>query len=1143
MNQFVHLHVHSEYSLLDAMCRTEELVKKCVEHQMPALALTDHGNLCGAIEFYKKAKEHGIKPILGCELYVAPKSRHTKTKEDGIKYYHLTVLARDEEGYRNLVKLTSLAYVEGFYYKPRVDKELLRNHSQGLVILSGCRSSEICRLLTQNKFEAAYEVAQELRALVGPENFYIELQNHGQPEDDARNEQLVDIARRLNAPLVATNDVHYISRDDREAHDVLLNIQGEKTLADEDRRSYEGEEYYFKSFDELAPLFARWPEALANTVRIAERCHLELDFSKAHLPTFNLPAEYRDANEYLRALAYAGARERFGELTADIKDRLEYELRVIADMGYSGLILIVQDFVRFAKRKKIPVGPGRGSAAGSLVCFSVGITDVDPLQYGLIFERFLNPARVSLPDIDIDFCMRRRDEVIQYVEEKYGRQRVAQIATFDKMKARSVVRDVARVLGFSYADADRIAKLIPFGATLDQAIEGVSELRRRSETDAQVHKLLNTARKLEGLSRNAATHAAGVVITPGEVTDFAPLLRISDGSIRTQYNMKDLETIGLLKIDFLGLRNLTAIDDTLQSIKKLTNEEIDLQEIPLDDPQVYELLQRGRTMGVFQLEGSGVTALLERLEPTEFRDLIAVLALYRPGPLESGMANDYIERKHGRQKVIYPHPELEEVLKETYGLPIYQDQLLLMARKLAGFSLAEADILRMAVGKKKRDVMEKMRARFIEGCVQNGITRTRAEELFADIEKFARYGFVKAHSTAYALISYWTAYLKAKYPTCYLAALLTSVSGNTEKIAEYIQECRRLDIVVMPPDINESDADFTPLPDNHIRFGLRAIKNVGSGTVQAILVARREGGPFQSFVDFCRRVASEHLNREVLESLIKCGVFDRFSTRKGLLTQIEAGLALAAQAHRERKSGQKSFFADGQTETLTAPLNGQDEFAKSELLRFEKELLGLYVSGHPLEHLEERLALLRTCDLQRLREQPEGQQLQVGGRIDAMRVINTSTGKRMAFVRLEDLSGQVEVTVFPDSYEQAKKILKEDQVIWLRGHTERRTERSNGLQVVAEELLSLEEAERSVQLHLQVDPDHVEGEFVHKLKELLNSSPGASPVYVRLMGDEPVTIRLGVSVGLTSALLNQLEALLGDATRVQRVTRRGGRER
>lgn len=1141
MSQFVHLHVHSEYSLLDAMCRIEELIEKCVEQRMPALALTDHGNLCGAIEFYKKAKEYGIKPIIGCELYIAPKSRHVKSKENGAKYYHLTVLARDATGYRNLVKLTSLGYVEGFYYKPRVDKELLQRYSQGLILLSGCRSSEICRLLGHNKFEEALEVARGFLSLVGPENFYIELQHHGQAEDEARNEQLGEIARRLNLSLVATNDVHYISREDREAHDVLLNIQGEKTLADEDRRSYEGAEYYFKSLDDLAPLFARWPEALENTVRIAEQCNLELDFSKAHLPTFDLPQGYCDVNEYLRALTYAGAQARFGSLSKEITDRLEYELTVIADMGYSGYFLIVHDFVKFAKTQKIPVGPGRGSAAGSLVCFCLGITDVNPLQYGLIFERFLNPARVSLPDIDIDFCMRRRDEVIDYVEAKYGRERVAQIATFDKMKARSVVRDVARVLGFSYGDADKIAKLIPFGVMLDQALEGVSELRRRFETDPQVKKLLDIARKLEGLARNAATHAAGVVITPGEVTDFAPLLRISDGSVRTQYNMKDLETIGLLKIDFLGLRNLTAIDDTLKSIQKLTGEEIDLQKIPLDDPQVYELLRRGRTTGVFQVEGSGVTALLKRLEPTEFRDLIAILALYRPGPLESGMANDYIERKHGRQKVTYPHPELEEVLQETYGLPIYQDQLLLMARKLAGFSLAEADILRVAVGKKKKDVMEKMRTRFVEGCVQNGISRTRAEELFADIEKFARYGFVKAHSTAYALISYWTAYLKAKYPTCYLAALLTSVAGHTEKIAEYIQECHELGITVMPPDINESEADFTPLPDQKIRFGLGAIKNVGSGTVQAILAARQRGGPFRSFADFCRRVASDHLNREVLESLVKSGALSRFGTRKGLLLQIDAGLALAAQAHQERKSGQKSFFADREEEVLAAPPH--DEFAHAELLRFEKELLGLYVSGHPLEHVQERLALLCSCDLRGLREQPDGQELYTGGRIDSLRVITTKEGKRMAFVRLEDLSGQAEVTLFPDAYERAKRTLKEDQIVWVRGRVEQRAERSNGVQIVAEELLPLEEAERAVELYVQVASEQVTEPFVQKLKELFSASPGASPVYVRLMGSEPITIRLGISVGLTKALWARLEELVGDPKRVQRIARKGGRTR
>jgi len=1138
MSPFVHLHAHSEYSLLDAMCRIEDLVRKCVEQKMPALALTDHGNLCGAIEFYRCAHEHGIKPIIGCELYVAPKSRHTKTKEDGAKYYHLTVLARNETGYRNLVKLTSLGYLEGFYYKPRVDKELLRRYSQGLIILSGCRSSEICRLLGQNKFESALAVAQEFRSLVGPENFYIELQNHGQPEDEARNEQLVEIARRLGAPIVATNDVHYLSREDREAHDVLLNIQGEKTLADEDRRSYEGEEYYFKSYDELAPLFARWPEALENTVRIAEQCELQLDFSKAHLPTFALPPGYSDAHEYLRALVYEGARARFGELPSEVTERLEYELSVIAQMGYSGYFLIVQDFVKFAKSQNIPVGPGRGSAAGSLVCYCLGITDVNPLQYGLIFERFLNPARVSLPDIDIDFCMRRRDEVIRYVEEKYGRERVAQIVTFDKMKARSVVRDVARVLGFSYTDADKIAKLIPFGATLDEALEGVSELRRRYETDPQVQKLITIARKLEGLARNAATHAAGVVITPGDVTDFAPLLRLSDGSVRTQYNMKDLEAIGLLKIDFLGLRNLTAIDDTIKAVKKLTGEEIILHKIPLDDPEVYAMLQQGRTTGVFQLEGSGITALVQRLQPTEFRDLIAILALYRPGPLESGMADDYIERKHGRQPITYPHPDLEPVLKETYGLPIYQDQLLMMARTLARFSLAEADILRVAVGKKKRDVMEKMRARFIEGCVQNGIARDKAEELFADIEKFARYGFVKAHSTAYALISYWTAYLKVKYPTCYLAALLTSVSGNTEKIAEYIQECRELGITVLPPDINESEADFTPLPNKQIRFGLGAIKNVGSATVQAILAARQRGGPFRNFADFCRRVASDALNREVLESLIKCGAFDRFGTRKGLLAQIEAGLALAAQAQQERKSGQKSFFADDPTTPLLKAPDGHDEFAKSELLRFEKELLGLYVSGHPLEPLEERLALLRTCTVQDLADYPEGKELSVGGRIDSLRVITTNTGKRMAFVRIEDLSGQVEVTLFPEIYERAKKLLKEDQLVWVRGRTDRR---ANGVQIVAEEFLSLEEAERAVELHISIDAEAVTEAFAHKLKEIFEASPGVSPVYVHLTGDEPVTVRLGVHVGLTKALLAQLEALLGGREKIQRVTRRGGR--
>jgi DNA polymerase-3 subunit alpha len=1140
MSSFVHLHVHSQYSLLDAMCHIDELLEKCVEYQMPALALTDHGNLCGAIEFYKKAQEHGIQPIIGCELYVAPKSRQIRAKEGGTNYYHLTALARNEVGYKNLIQLTSAGYLEGFYYKPRVDKELLRRHRDGLILLSGCRSSEISRLIQSGRFEAAVEVAREFCAIVGRENFYVELQNHGVESEQALRGQLKELARRLDLPLVATNDVHYIRRADRAAHDVLLNIQSEKTLGDEDRRSYDSDEYYFRSPDEMAAFFADEPEALEKTLAIAQRCTLDLDLATAHLPSYELPPGYDDVNKYLRDLAYQGARERLREITPLIQERLDYELGVIAKMGYSGYFLIVQDFVQYAKRHQIPVGPGRGSAAGSLVCYCIGITDVDPLEYDLIFERFLNPARISLPDIDIDFCEVRRDEVIRYVEQKYGAEKVAQIATFGTMKARSVIRDVARVLGFAYSDADRIAKQIPFGATLAQALGGVPEIRRAYESDPQIAKLLNISLKLEGLARNAATHAAGVVITPGAVTEFAPLLRLSDGSIRTQYNMKDLEAIGLLKIDFLGLRNLTVIADTLQSLRQSEGIELDLHQIPLDDPKVYELLRKGRTTGVFQLEGAGIRSLVERLEPGEFRDIIALIALNRPGPLESGMANDYIERKHGRQKVKYPHPELEDVLQETYGLPIYQDQLLLMARKLAGFSLAEADLLRMAIGKKKKDVMEKMRRRFIEGCLRNQIPQPKATEIFDDIEKFARYGFVKAHSTAYALITYWTAYLKANYPTHYLAALLTSVAGNVDKIAEYIPECREMEITVVPPDINESAANFTATGSTQIRFGLGAIKNVGSGTVAAILEARRARGAFTSFFDLCRRVEPDKINREVLESLIKAGVFDRFGTRKSLLGQIEVGLSEGARLQAERKSGQKSFFdADEEPKTLATNGSAPEEFSKQELLRFEKELLGLYVSGHPLEEVEDRLALLRSYDLATAQQQAaEGESLQLGGRIDSLRVINTSTGRRMAFARLEDLKSQIEVTIFPEPYERHKKHLREENVILIRGRVE---SRNGKFQVVVEEIQPLEEAERSLQVHVQLSPESLTLEQLGRLRELLAAHRGAAPVFVHVQGEERVTIRLGPAYGVqvSKSLCAALEATFGhEAVRLMR--QRGG---
>jgi DNA polymerase-3 subunit alpha len=1136
---FVHLHVHSHYSLLDAMCRIEELLKKCVDYQMPALALTDHGNMCGAIEFVKKAKEYGIKPIVGCELYVAPKSRLHKSKDE--KYFHLTVLARNEVGYKNLTKLTSSGYVDGFYYKPRVDKELLKQHGDGLIIFSGCRSSEISRLIQNDKFDLAVEVAREFCSIVGKENFFVEIQNHGVESEVPLREKLKELAKKLELPLVATNDVHYISRDDREAHEVLLNIQGEKTLGDEDRRTYDSDEYYFRSTKEMESFFKDEPDALENTLRVAEQCVLEMDFSKSHLPSYELPVGYNNVNEYLRDLAYDGAKRRLNDVSKEIKERLDFELGVIAQMGYSGYFLIVQDFVQFAKKHKIPVGPGRGSAAGSLVCYSIGITDVNPLTYGLIFERFLNPARISLPDIDIDFCELRRDEVIRYVEDKYGVHKVSQIATFGTMKARSVIRDVARVLNFAYADSDRIAKQIPTGATLEQALDGVPDLKKLYDEDEQVAKLVDISLKLEGLSRNAATHAAGVVIAPDEVTQFAPLMRLSDGSIRTQYNMKDLETIGLLKMDFLGLRNLTVISDTLHSLAKMKGIEVDLYQITLDDLKVYEMLRKGKTTGVFQLEGTGITALLERLEPTEFRDLIAILALYRPGPLESGMANDYIERKHGRQKVAYPHPELKEVLEETYGLPIYQDQLLLMARKLAGFSLAEADLLRMAVGKKKKDVMEKMRERFVQGCIQNKISEKKATELFEDIEKFARYGFVKAHSTAYALISYWTAYLKANYPTHYMAALLTSVSGNSEKIAEYIQDCNNhMAITVLPPDINESEANFSPTAENQIRFGLGAIKNVGAGTIEAILAARHEKGLFLAFFDFFKRVAPDKINREVLESMIKAGVFDRFGTRKYLIGQIDRGLGEGARAHSERRSGQRSFFGSSESAVALAPAaNGgsYEEFSKQELLRFEKELLGLYVSGHPLEEVEDRLALLRSHDLLTAASVPEETDVSLGGRIESLRVINTSNGKRMAFARLEDLKGQMEVTVFPDPYERYKKNLIEEKVVVIKGHTE---SRNGKLQVIADDVLPIEEAEKLLQVHLKLSQEFVSPENLSKLKEVFATHKGLAPVYLHIYGEESVSVRIGPEflVQVSKSLRSSLEALL-DREAIRFIKQRG----
>lgn len=1024
--EFVHLHVHSEYSLLDAMCRINELVDEALRQGMRALALTDHGVISGAIKFYQAAKEAGIKPIIGAELYVTQGSRFSHDPVFDRSPYHLVVLAQNEEGWRNLLVLVNRAHTEGFYYKPRVDLELLSQHSAGLIALSSCESGEVQRLLLQDQEREAKKAAGRL-AEIFPGRFYIELQDHGLEKNRELIRKQLALARELGLSVVATADVHYLRPEDREPHQVLINIQAGKKITDPDARVFDGDDYHFLSGEEMAKKFREIPEALQNTLVIAESCELELSFDQKLLPRF--PLEGCTPQEELERRAWAGARARYGEeIPAAVRERLSYELAVIGKMELAPYFLIVADFVDYARKKGIPVGPGRGSAAGSLVAYCLGITQVDPLKFGLLFERFLNPERVSLPDIDIDFCMRRRDEVLAYVAEKYGRDHIAQIGTFDRMASRSVIRDVARVLNIPYEKADRIAKLIPFGMPLAEALEQNPQLKAFS---AEEPRLFSIALKLEGLLRNASTHAAGVVIAPEPLEKFVPLMRLPDDQFVTQFDMHDLEALGLLKMDFLGLRNLTILSDVQRLVRERKGIEVDLEKIPLDDPATYELIRSGATTGVFQLESAGMRALVRRLEPTEFRDLIAILALYRPGPLESGMVDDYIERKHGRQPVSYPHERVRDILEETYGLPIYQDQVMLMAQRLAGFTLAEADLLRKAMGKKKPEVMAEMRDKFVAGCIKNGIPPAEAEAIFADIEKFASYAFAKAHAAAYAFITYWTAYFKAHFPTEFMAALLTSVQDNIDKVAAYIEECRGMGIEVLPPDVNESDVGFTPVGEGKIRFGLGAIKHVGESAVEAILLAR-SSGPFRDFLDFCLRVDPEKVNRETLECLIKAGAMDCFGlTRKAMMALVEEGLKLAQKFRREKLSGQVSLFGE---ELVLPPLPTiKEEFQKTELLRFEKELLGLYLSAHPLDLYAEKLRDLGAVPLEGVVGRP---QALVAGRVKTLKIVNTAEG-RMAFLTLEDKTGEAEVVVRPKILEAVPWLSEESLVVMRVTWTER----------------------------------------------------------------------------------------------------------
>ncbi len=1104
---FIHLHVHTEYSLLDGATRIRSVVEKAAELGMPAVAITDHGTMYGVIDFYKAARSKGIKPLIGCEVYVAPKSRFRKEKNNENLYYHLVLLAKNQEGYRNLVKVVSAGYLEGFYYKPRVDKELLSQHSEGLIALSACLAGEIPALLLQGDEKQAREAALWYRETFGEGNFYLELQDQGIAEQKELNRKLFQLGRETGIPLVATNDVHYLEREDAEAHDVLLCIQTGKNVDDPKRLKFDGEGFYFKSEEEMRSAFAEFPpEVLENTGIIADKINLEFEFDKRYLPLYDIPPSYATPEEYLRALCREGLAKRYDQITPEIQERLDYELGVIEQMGFAGYFLIVWDFVNFSVANGIPVGPGRGSAAGSLVAYSLSITNIDPLRYGLLFERFLNPERVTMPDVDIDFCYERRDEVIRYVIDKYGEERVAQIITFGTMAARMAVRDVGRALNFTYGEADRVAKAIPEepGMTIQKALEMNSELAELYNNDERYRKFLDISRKVEGLPRHASTHAAGVVISGNPLVEHVPLQK-TNGTLVTQFSMNLLEELGLLKMDFLGLRTLTIMEEAVRQVNQQRGEEgkekgkLDLSAIPLDDSRTYSLLSQGDTAGVFQLESSGMRSVLRELKPSVFEDIIAVVALYRPGPMEQIPV--FTESKHGSREISYPHPELEPVLKETYGVIVYQEQIMEIAARMAGFSLGQADLLRRAIGKKKKEILDQQRQIFTEGVDKKGYGKKLGTELYDLIVKFASYGFNKSHAAAYALIAYQTAYLKANYPVEFMAALLTGVMSNAAKIALYIADCRRQGIEILPPDVNESETNFTVVSSKRIRFGLAAVKNVGKGAIETIIKTRIKEGKFTGLGDFCRKVDLRTCNRKVIESLVKCGAFDSLGgLRSQYLNYLDQALQSGQHAQKEKMDGQISMFSYLGGDTFSGE-QGDDlpplpEYSPREKLTFEKELVGLYISGHPLDQYRRILENLKgATPIGELAEFKDKSQVTAVGMISSVRTIYTKKGRPMSFLTVEDLTGELEVVVFSDLHERHQKSLEEERVILVKGRLDLKEEET--VKMLGEEITFLPREPR--QLLITISGDESFSEMLPellRLKNVLTSGQGGTPVYL-----------------------------------------------
>ncbi|MDQ7052476.1 MAG: DNA polymerase III subunit alpha [candidate division KSB1 bacterium] len=1102
MSNYIHLHNHSHYSLLDGACRIDDLVKAAVENDMEALALTDHGVMFGAIEFYQKCDARGIKPIIGVEAYVAPKGRKVKSLDKGgvsDTSYHLVMLAKNERGYKNLMYLVSMGFLEGFYYRPRIDKELLREYHEGIIVSSACLKGEVAYKFHNQGFDAALEAAREYREIFG-DDFYLEVQNHGIPEEDEAREAVFEISKLLDIPVIATNDIHYLKRDHAMPHDVLICLQTGKDRDDPKRLRYNTDEIYFKSETEMRELFPDHPEVLSMTKEVAEKCGLVLDFKSIHLPEFELPEEDKklSLDDYLAKLANQGLRRRYSDITSEIQQRLDYELEVIRKTGYAGYFLIVWDFIHYARQQGIPVGPGRGSAAGSLVAYCLGITNIDPIKYDLLFERFLNPERVTMPDIDIDFCYERREEVIEYVRRKYGEKNVTQIITFGTMAARAVIRDVGRVLKISYSEVDRIAKMIPatLGIKLEDALNTVEDLRELAEQDDMHRQLIEYSKVLEGLARHASTHAAGVVITPKELTEYTPLYKSpSTGDVTTQYDMKCLESLGVLKMDFLGLRTLTVIDHTLKALKK-RGIEIDIDNIPLDDPETYKIFCEGETTAIFQFESNGMREYLRKLKPQAIGDLIAMNALYRPGPMD--MIDEFIARKHGKQQIEYLHPKLEPILKETYGIIVYQEQVMRIASELAGFSLGKADILRRAMGKKKADLMAQMRIEFIDGAVKNGVDKKVAEEIFNLMDRFARYGFNKSHAACYSIVAYQTAFLKAHYPAEFMAATMTSEMGSTDRIVFFIEECKRMGLEVLPPDVNASEANFTVV-DGKIRFGLGAIKNVGLGAIDSIVEARKKGGPFTTLFDFCTRVDLRSVNKKVLESLIQAGAMDNLEGHRAQLIErvslgYRANASLSLEAQRERRQA-SLFESHPEEDNITPPLPEVPEWDDTEKLNREKEVLGFYVSGHPLDryhlqveansnvHLSVRIARRRRCHDTRRHARAASAQT-------AQKPILDRRNRAMAFFTIENFSGSIEALAFSDTYQKYREFIAVDQIVVVQGRLSVREEEKP--KILVDEVLSIPEAWNKLTrlCFLSFDLDRLDDRRIHRVQQILRTNQG-----------------------------------------------------